>query len=73
MRSIVTKEIAKVKQHETLPVDDWEREKLQKQMLRELAKQNNLSPAIIEEMFTMLMNYSKVEMKMIMNMKRKIG
>lgn len=69
----VTKEIAKVKRNQTLPVDDWEREKLQKQMLRELAKQHNLSPAIIEEMFTMFVNYSKMEMKMIMNEKEKIG
>ncbi|MBS0651250.1 MAG: chorismate mutase [Verrucomicrobia bacterium] len=72
-RLVVTKEIAKVKRQKTLPVDDWEREKLQKQMLRELAKQNNLSPAIIEEMFTVFVNYSKMEMKMIMNEKEKIG
>ncbi len=69
----VTKEIAKVKRNQTLPVDDWERERLQKEMLRELAKQNHLSPAIIEEMFTTFVNYSKMEMKMIMNEKEQIG
>ena len=62
----VAKQIAKVKRDESLPVDDWEREKIQKEMLRELAKKHNLSPAVIEEMFTLFVDYSKLEMKLLM-------
>ncbi len=62
----VTKEIAKVKKEQRLPVHDPVREKLQVQMLKEAAQRWNLSPAIIEEIFEIFVDYSKVNMKMEM-------
>lgn len=62
----VAKQIAEVKRAETLPVDDWEREKLQNERLRELAKRHNVSPAIIEDIFNLFVGYSKLEMKLVM-------
>lgn len=60
------KQIAEVKRAHTLPVDDWEREKLQNERLRELAKLHNMSPAVIEDVFNLFVSYSKLEMKLIM-------
>jgi chorismate mutase len=60
----VAKEIAKIKKEHHLPVPDSVREEKQLQQLRDLAKQHELSPAVIEEIFTLFVEYSKLKMKM---------
>src|SRR5437773_1201392 len=60
----VTQKIAQVKKENKLPIDDPPREEEQRVALRELAKKQNLSPAVIEEMFAIFIHYSKLKMKM---------
>jgi chorismate mutase len=60
----VTKEIAKVKKQQNLPVFDPDREEQQRQQLRELAHRHDLSPIVIEEIFALFVDYSKLNMKM---------
>lgn len=62
----VTKEIARIKKECDLPVHDIVREEEQLEALRALAKQHHLSPAVIEEIFTLFVDYSKLNMKMEM-------
>jgi chorismate mutase len=62
----VAKEIAKVKKEHDLPVNDPLREEQQLELLRDLAKRHDLSPAVIEEIFTLFVTYSKLNMKMEM-------
>ena len=62
----VAREIAKVKKAEDLPVYDPDREKLQTEMLKEAAKNYGLSPAVIEEIFEIFVEYSRLDMKMEM-------
>jgi len=59
-------EVAKVKKEHNLPVDDPVREEEQRRLLRELARKHGLSPAVIEEMFTLFIDYTKLNMKMEM-------
>ena len=60
----IAKEIAKIKKERNLPVHDPAREQEQLQVLRDLAKLHGLSPAVIEEIFTLFVDYSKINMKM---------
>lgn len=62
----VTKEIAKMKKQQNLPVFDPLREEEQRGLLRELAKRYDLSPQLIEEIFALFVDYSKMNMKMEM-------
>jgi monofunctional chorismate mutase len=62
----IAKEIAKIKKEHNLPVHDPAREEKQLRLLRELAKSHGLSPAIIEEIFTFFVDYSKLKMKIQM-------
>ena len=62
----VTKEIALVKKEHNLPLDDHVREEKQREILRDLAKKHDLSPAVIEEIFALFVDYSKINMKMEM-------
>ncbi len=62
----VTNEIAKVKKQQNLPVYDPLREEQQRELLRELAKRHDLSPMVIEEIFALFVDYSKLNMKMEM-------
>jgi chorismate mutase len=62
----VTKEIAKVKKQQNLPVYDPVREEEQRELLRTLAEQHDLSPVVIEEIFALFVDYSKLNMKMEM-------
>ncbi len=62
----VAKEIAKVKKKHDLPVNDPLREEQQLELLRELSKKHDLSPAVIEEIFSLFVAYSKLNMKMEM-------
>ncbi|MBS0604177.1 MAG: chorismate mutase [Verrucomicrobia bacterium] len=70
-RLSVTKEIAKVKKENQLPVHDPLREEKQLQMLREAAKKHGLSPAVIEEIFNLFVDYSKMNMKLEMGNEQK--
>lgn len=63
----VAKEIAKIKKERHLPLHDSSREEEQLQALRDLAKQHDISPAVIEEIFTLFLDYSKLNMKMEMD------
>lgn len=60
----VTKEIAKIKKEQNLPINDFVREEEQLQLLRDLARRHELSPAVIEEIFQLFVDYSKLIMKM---------
>ncbi len=62
----VTKQIAQVKKQNSLPVHDPLREEQQLNTLRDLAQKNGLSPKIIEEIFNLFVDYSKLNMKMEM-------
>ena len=59
----IAKEIAKIKKERIFPHDPV-REQEQLQVLRDLAKLHGLSPAVIEEIFTLFVDYSKINMKM---------
>lgn len=56
-------EIAKIKKVENLPVYDPVREEKQKAMLREIAEKTGISPEVIDEIFTLLVEYSKMKME----------
>lgn len=60
----VAKEIAFVKKEHNLPIDDYVREEKQRGILRDLAEKHDLSPAVIEEIFALFVDYSKLNMKM---------
>lgn len=62
----VAKKIARVKKAEALPVLDTQREQNQLGKIRELAKRHNLSPAIVEEMFDLFIDYTRFEMALEM-------
>jgi chorismate mutase len=62
----VTREIARLKKQHHLPVCDPAREEEQRKLLRELARHHDLNPLIIEEIFTLFVDYSKFNMKMEM-------
>lgn len=62
----ITKQIARVKKEHELPVQDAAREEKQLLMLRTLAQKQGLSPAVIEEIFNLFVDYSKLNMKMEM-------
>jgi chorismate mutase len=62
----VARQIAHVKKESRLPVHDPLREERQLQMLRELSQKHGLSPAVMEEIFTLFVDYSKLNMKMEM-------
>jgi chorismate mutase len=66
IRLKVAKEIARIKKEHSLPVHDPVREEQQLQKLRDLAKQKDLSPAVIEEIFELFVDYSKINMKLEM-------
>lgn len=58
-RMTIAKEIAKIKNELNLPVHAPEREKIQMESLRDFAEKNGLSPDVIEEIFTIIVNYTK--------------
>ena len=66
IRLKVAKEIAGIKSKHQLPVHDPVREEKQLQALRDLAQQQGLSPAVIEEIFALFVEYSKLNMKLEM-------
>ncbi len=66
-RLAVTKQIARVKRENHLPVHDPIREEKQRVHLREMALKHELSPAVVEEIFNLFVDYSKLDMKMEMD------
>jgi chorismate mutase len=62
----IAKEIAKIKKENKLPVYDPEREEKQRALLRILAQKHGLSAAVVEEIFQLFVEYSKLMMKMEM-------
>ena len=60
----MAKKIAKVKKKENMPIQDEVREKLLLEEIRMMAKEKGLSPAIMEEIFALFINYSRLIMKM---------
>ncbi|SRR5581483_588350 len=59
----MVKKVAKVKQEKKLPCDDPVREAQQLMVLHELALKNGLSPSVVEEIFNLFVDYSKMVMK----------
>lgn len=68
----ITKEIAKVKKANQLPCDDPIRETQQLKALHELALKHSLSPSVMEEIFNLFVDYSKMVMKKQMHYKQEI-
>lgn len=62
----VTRQIARIKKAQNLPVHDPVREEIQHKMLRVLAQKYGISPVIVEEIFDLLVDYSKLNMKLEM-------
>lgn len=62
----LTREVARVKKKHSLPVHDPDREKEQLMLLRDMARRYGLSPAVIEEIFHLFVEYSKLNMKLEM-------
>ncbi len=62
----LAKEIARIKKREKLPILDEARERRQYEALRKLATERGLSPMIIEEMFRLFIEYSRLEMAIAM-------
>ncbi len=60
----VAKLIAVHKKNEKLPILDAVREEKIKESVKKLAKEHSLSPTIIEEIFTILMDYTRLEMEL---------
>lgn len=62
----IAREIAKVKKEQRLPVEDRLREEAQRAALRSLAQKHGLSASVMEEIFEIFVDYSKLDMKMEM-------
>jgi chorismate mutase len=62
----ITQQIAKVKKERKLAVNDPIREEKQRMLLRALAQKKGLNPAVVEEIFHLFVEYSKLTMKMEM-------
>ncbi len=60
----ITKEIGKIKALHGLSITDIARESHQLTQLMEMAKELQISPFIIEQVFTVIVEYSKLMMKL---------
>jgi len=67
----VVRKIAEVKKMEAMPVDDPKREAEQLNILRKMARQHGVSAAVIEEIFSLFVDYSKLNMKMIVHIEER--
>lgn len=63
-RTEVAREIARIKKQEKLPILDAGREQTIKDEMRQLAREQRMSVAFIEEMFDLLLDYTRLEMEM---------
>lgn len=66
-RVSVAIEIARIKKESNLPVYDPVREKEQRELLRHVAEKTGLSPAVIDEIFVLFVEYSKMKMRLEMH------
>lgn len=63
-RTEMAREIARVKKQEKLPILDAGREQAIKDEMRQLARTKRMSVAFVEEMFDLLLDYTRLEMEM---------
>ena len=63
-RISLSREVAKIKKRESLPILDSEREKAIHQEMRELARQHQLSSLVVEEIFQIILETSRFEMEL---------
>lgn len=61
-RTEIARQIARVKKKEDLPTLDLDRERTIKDEVRRLARANRLSVPIVEDLFEMLLDYTRMEM-----------
>ncbi len=59
----IAKQIAQVKKKNRLPILDSEREQSKKAAIRRLAEEQQLSAPIVEEIFHLVLQYTKQEMQ----------
>ena len=57
--------IARIKKENQLPILDTEREQIIKSQLRKKAHAAGLSTPVIEELFTLLLDYMRIEMEAV--------
>jgi chorismate mutase len=57
----IAKEIARIKKKDGLPIFDPVREEKIKAEIRELARAEGLSVPVVEEIFTLLLEYTRLE------------
>lgn len=61
----VAKEIAQIKKREQFPILDSNREDLIKEKIRNLAREQGLSAPVIEEIFQLVLDYTRMEMEVV--------
>ncbi len=59
----VAKEIARVKKRDQLPILDAEREKCIQEEVKSLAKERGLNTPMLEEIFTLIFDHTRMEME----------
>lgn len=64
-RVAVARDIARIKKREKLPILDPNREEAIKAKVKKLAIEHEISPLIMEEIFQLLLDYSRIEMESI--------
>ncbi len=62
-RIAIARQIARIKKRKNLPILDSNREDEIKAKVKKLAIEYGISPIIIEEIFQLLLDYSKMEME----------
>jgi len=62
-RTEIARQIARIKKKLGLPILDTSRESEIKDEARRLARAYRISPAIVEEMFDLLLEYTRIEME----------
>jgi chorismate mutase len=63
-RTEVARKIARIKKEAQLPILDADREKKIKDEMRSLARAGRISASFIEEIFDLLLEYTRLEMEM---------
>ena len=58
----IAKQIAQLKKENRLPILDSERESAIKEKIRSLAKKHQLSSSMLEEIFQIVLDYTRIEM-----------
>lgn len=59
----LTREIARIKKRDGLPILDPNREDAIKIKVRELAKEQGISPLVMEEIIQLILDYTRIEME----------